>query len=249
MQVLPGYTGRLAVQYLYNHPQRPSFTLGICARSRGKVAELRRDLDLDSSVKVFYADVTQREEVEAVVKEAKVVINAVGPYWRWGTPVVRSVRIHSNNVHRLTRFLAEHARKTAYITSIFRGRLTGYAKLSCSMYFSCCIMRLPLNLVVCRVDYLASKTRAIIIPAAGFDSVPSDLAVYLSNKTLKALAGPDAEIEESISAFELPAEISGGSYATMLCAMSEVPRNMLQAGQRDYALSTGISMLPCSHLL
>lgn len=96
------------------------------------------------------------------------------------------------------------------------------------------------------MDYLASKAHAIIIPAAGFDSVPSDLAVYLANKTLKALAGPDAEIEESISSFELPAEISGGSYATMLCAMNEVPRAMLQAGQRDYALSTGLRYLVVS---
>ena len=40
-------------------------------------------------MKVYYADVTNRDEVEAVVDEARVVINAVGPYWRWGTPVVR----------------------------------------------------------------------------------------------------------------------------------------------------------------
>lgn len=29
-------------------------------------------------------------DVDAVVKRARVVINTVGPYWRWGTSVVRA---------------------------------------------------------------------------------------------------------------------------------------------------------------
>ncbi|KAG8718560.1 hypothetical protein FRC08_004976 [Ceratobasidium sp. 394] len=34
-------------------------------------------------------------------------------------------------------------------------------------------------------DFLAYKTGACIIPGAGFDSIPSDLAVYLSTRTLE----------------------------------------------------------------
>ena len=60
-------------------------------------------MDLDESVKVYYADVTNRDEVEAVVDEAKVVINAVGPYWRWGTPVVRQVVIFFRCFLHITR--------------------------------------------------------------------------------------------------------------------------------------------------
>ena len=86
-----GFTGRLVTQYLSTHPQRAAFTLGVCARSKEKLEKVKKELKLDDSVRPFYADVTKREDVEAVVKEAKVIINTVGPYWRWGTPVVRYV--------------------------------------------------------------------------------------------------------------------------------------------------------------
>ena len=33
-------------------------------------------------------DVTKPEEVEAAVRKVKVVINTVGPFMRWGTPVI-----------------------------------------------------------------------------------------------------------------------------------------------------------------
>ena len=36
-------------------------------------------------------DVTNDDDVERVIRRVKVVINTVGPYWRWGTGVVRCV--------------------------------------------------------------------------------------------------------------------------------------------------------------
>ena len=87
----PGYTGQLITQYLAAHPQRSSFTLGVAARSKSKLAQTKQKLGLDDSVKEFYVDVTKVEEVDDIVRQSKVVINAVGPYWRWGTPVVRCV--------------------------------------------------------------------------------------------------------------------------------------------------------------
>ena len=94
---LAGYTGRLVTEYLYAHPERSRFTLGICARSEEKVVALKTELHLDDSVKVFYADVTKREEVEGVVKQAKVVIAAVGPFWKYGTPLARCALILLNS--------------------------------------------------------------------------------------------------------------------------------------------------------
>ncbi len=40
-------------------------------------------------MKIVQVDVNRYEDVEAAVKETKVVINVVGPYWIWGTNVVR----------------------------------------------------------------------------------------------------------------------------------------------------------------
>lgn len=84
-----GFTGRLITRYLYAHPDRGHrFTFAIGARSKSKLDELISDLSLDSSVEVIIIDVTKPEQMEAAVKKVKVVINTVGPFMRWGTPVV-----------------------------------------------------------------------------------------------------------------------------------------------------------------
>jgi short subunit dehydrogenase-like uncharacterized protein len=84
-----GYTGKLITRYLVAHPQQAQFTLAIGARSPQKLGKLVEDLNLPSSVKLVHVDVTQASEVEAAVRGTRVVINTVGPYWLWGTPVVR----------------------------------------------------------------------------------------------------------------------------------------------------------------
>ena len=77
---------------MYAHPDRGTkFTFAIGARSKAKLSSLVSELSLDGSVQVVEVDVTKPEQVEAAVKKAKVVINTVGPYIRWGTPVVASV--------------------------------------------------------------------------------------------------------------------------------------------------------------
>jgi short subunit dehydrogenase-like uncharacterized protein len=85
-----GFTGRLIIRYLSQHPLRGAFTFAIGARSPTKVKALLQDLGLvhDSSIPIVQVDVTNKAEVENAVKNTRVVINTVGPYWRWGTPVV-----------------------------------------------------------------------------------------------------------------------------------------------------------------
>ena len=78
-----------------------------------------------------------------------------------------------------------------------------------------------------------------MIPAAGFDSAPSDLAVYLGNKALKARGGADAAIDSSVSGYRLKGGPSGGTVQTIVNALTGVPRAALRAGMVDYALSTG----------
>jgi short subunit dehydrogenase-like uncharacterized protein len=74
---------------LYAHADRGSkFTFAIGARSKSKLDELISELSLDTSVEVILVDVTKPEQVDAAVRKAKVVINTVGPFMRWGTPVV-----------------------------------------------------------------------------------------------------------------------------------------------------------------
>lgn len=88
---MPGFTGRLVVEYLTQHPERSSFTLSIAARSRSKLEELKTALGLEEHIQILQVDVTNLQELEDAVKQARVVINTVGPFQLTGTPVVASV--------------------------------------------------------------------------------------------------------------------------------------------------------------
>lgn len=59
-----------------------------------KLEELVAELSLDPSIPLVVVDVMKFETVEAAVKDTRVVINTVGPFWRWGTPVVRFVLLN-----------------------------------------------------------------------------------------------------------------------------------------------------------
>ncbi|OSC96785.1 hypothetical protein PYCCODRAFT_1378483 [Trametes coccinea BRFM310] len=196
-----GFTGRLITRYLYNHPQRSSFTLGVGVRSKAKGEELKRSLGLDDRVQLIQLDVSSYETVEPAVKDAKVVINAVGPFWRYGANVVRACAVHGKR----------------------------YVDLTGEPHF--------VRKIADLYDYLATKTGAIIVPACGMDSVPGDIAVYLSNQTLKKKLGPQTDLGLSETFYTLRVAPSGGSFATLLSLYEEVPRLKVQEAHRDYALS------------
>ena len=86
-----GYTGRLIVRYLASHPQflAGRFSFSLAGRSQSKLQTLAQELSLPPKINTIQLDVTDYDAVESVVKTATVIINTVGPYWTWGTPVVR----------------------------------------------------------------------------------------------------------------------------------------------------------------
>ena len=87
-----------------------------------------------------------------------------------------------------------------------------------------------------RFDYFATKTGAIIVPSCGFDSVPSDAAAYLANKTLKSIGpskdGEYLEADTSISAFSFRGGVSGGSIASFMATIEAVPDNVWRDSDR-----------------
>lgn len=82
-----GFCGRHAARYVLEHPERSKFTVGLAARSRSKLNSI--GLPVDDTVQIFELDILDEGAVENAVKQAKVVINCVGPFWHFGTPVVR----------------------------------------------------------------------------------------------------------------------------------------------------------------
>lgn len=80
---------------------------------------------------------------------------------------------------------------------------------------------------------MALKTGALIIPACGFDSVPSDMIVYVSNRYVKAVLGPRTPIEDSVTAYDVWGGFSSGSIVSFV---EDVPRETLIKSASDYAL-------------
>lgn len=180
-----GFTGRLIVEYLAQHTERSKFTFAIAARSASKLEALRKDLNLDANIKSFIVDVSKPDEIEAVVTQVKVVLNTVGPFYLWGTPVVAACVRHGKH----------------------------YVDLNGETHWT--------EEIINKFDYSASKTGSIIVPSSGFDSVPSDLVVYVANQTIKTLAGPEAGIEHSITGVTVQGGFSGGTLHTILTAIEE----------------------------
>ncbi|KAJ3573696.1 hypothetical protein NP233_g2261 [Leucocoprinus birnbaumii] len=198
-----GFTGRLVTRYLSVHPQRSGFTFAIGARSPTKLKSLLRDLNLhrDPGIGLVQVDVTNPAELEAAVKSTRVVINTIGPYWRWGTPVVAACVKHG--VHHV-----DLTGETVWIKHIIQN-----------------------------YDYTASRSRAIIVPSCGNDSIPSDIGAYLGNKTLKSLPIP-LDVGTSTTAHEFKsAGISGGSINSIITVIEDVPRKAQRESRKEYSLS------------
>ncbi|TDL16442.1 hypothetical protein BD410DRAFT_622891 [Rickenella mellea] len=196
-----GFTGRIVTRYLHTHPNRSSFSFAIGGRSRSKLSALVDELKLDESVEVIEFNANDDASVEVAVQRVKVVINMVGPYWLYGTPIVRACAKHG--VHHV-----DITGETHWVKDIIE-----------------------------QFDSTARKTGSIIVPSCGFDSIPSDMSVHLSAKTLKTALGPDTTLGESRTIATLHAGVSGGTLASILTGVEEVPRDKLRAARLPYALS------------
>lgn len=221
-----GHTGRLITRYLSQHPHRNSFTLAVGARSLTKLQRVLEEDNLrdDSSIHIVQVDVTKEVEVERAVKSTQVVINTVGPYWRWATPVVKACTkfgVHYVDVTGETVWIRHIILQCVYLSWLQHEFLTHLRH---------------------SYDFAATKTGSIIVPSCGFDSVPSDLAAYLSNKTLKSLRTP-LDVGTSTSAFKLRSGISGGTFSTIMTMLEDVPKKDLKDSGAEYSLSPGMALL------
>ena len=91
---MQGFTGKYIAEYLRSHPQRSGptpFTFAIAGRSQSKLEDVKRELKLGNEVGLLVVDVGDYTSVEAAVTQTKVVVNTVGPYWKYADNVVRCV--------------------------------------------------------------------------------------------------------------------------------------------------------------
>lgn len=96
-----------------------------------------------------------------------------------------------------------------------------------------------------RYDYAATRSHSVIVPACGYDSIPSDVAAWLANKTLKSYAKDKRPgehfvgIRSSISAQKFRGGVSGGSAASLIAMIESTPRYARREAAVPYSLSPG----------
>ncbi|KZT69673.1 hypothetical protein DAEQUDRAFT_726308 [Daedalea quercina L-15889] len=91
--------------------------------------------------------------------------------------------------------------------------------------------------MVFKYDYVAHKAGVLFVHSCGFDSVPADIIVFLSNKTLKAATGSHASLGDSLTVYRANGGFSGGTLASALAIAEEVPLHKLQESNADYAFA------------
>ena len=190
-----GFTGRLVAEYLAGRggPQR----VALAGRSRWKLESVRDEIGVDWPLLV--ADAADPKALLKVAKSTTAIVTTVGPYWKYGLPLV------------------EACAKAG----------THYADLAGEVLF----MRESID----RYDAVAKKSGARIVHASGFDSIPSDLGVYLLHE---AVGGP---MGETIMAVRWASGgFSGGTIASGIgrpacCsqAKTQAESAMFAAGERS----------------
>ncbi|KAJ6491609.1 Saccharopine dehydrogenase-domain-containing protein [Mycena vitilis] len=142
-----GFTGKLIVEYLAAHQDSAAFTLALGARSKSRLDALVSKLSLGTAVKLHEVDTTRPEEVSAAVAGATVVINTVGPFFLWGTPVVQACVEHG--VHYVDLTGETHWIKRIITTFHYNATKTGAIIIP-----SCGLDSIPADITA----YLSSKT-------------------------------------------------------------------------------------------
>nr|XP_018261104.1 uncharacterized protein I303_06825 [Kwoniella dejecticola CBS 10117]OBR83262.1 hypothetical protein I303_06825 [Kwoniella dejecticola CBS 10117] len=93
--------------------------------------------------------------------------------------------------------------------------------------------------IIPRYNNLAIQSKACIVPSCGFDSIPSDLTLYLAHKTLQA-RHPVLTISASQSFFKMKGgSMSGGTIQSMY-SVAELPKDKRRSGEHDCIPKDGI---------
>lgn len=193
-----GFTGKLVAQYLAERggPER----IALAGRNPDKLAEVAADLGVTWPMITASAD--DPASLQAMAESTKAVVTTVGPYMKYGLPLVEACAQAG----------------------------THYADLAGEVLF----MRESID----GFDAMAKETGARIVHASGFDSIPSDLGVYL----LHEAAG--GELGTTVMAVRWASGgFSGGTVASGIGQMEAARKDArLEKIMADpYALTPGSS--------
>ncbi|KAG1471940.1 hypothetical protein G6F56_001828 [Rhizopus delemar] len=176
-----GFTGALTAEYI-------SINWALAGRSLAKLEKVRDQLaDLDPSKKdldLLIADTNQPETLDELISQTRVIMSTVGPYVKYGTPLVEAcIR-----------------QKTHYVD------ITGEYGWMKDM--------------IDRFDEKAKQEKVLIVPGCGFDSVPSDLGVFILSSYMQQTHNLHlSQVKSSVIKYK--GGISGGTVQSLLEAVTQ----------------------------
>ena len=98
-----GFTGKLVVEYLIKHYglENQKFTWAIAGRDKAKLEELKQSFicidPKSASIDTFVADSFDSKSLDNLASSCSTIISTVGPYLKYGLPLVEScVKYHTN---------------------------------------------------------------------------------------------------------------------------------------------------------
>ncbi len=86
-----GFTGRLVAEYLNtNYGVGATVRWAMAGRSATKLAQVRDELGIDSALPLLVADANDETALADLVAKTHVVLTTVGPYQKFGEPLIRA---------------------------------------------------------------------------------------------------------------------------------------------------------------
>ncbi len=185
------FVGQITAHYLAeflanNKNENGAVTWAIAGRDQEKLNELQSNLA--SKVDIIIANSDDAASLDVMTKQTQVIISTVGPYLKYGEPLIKSCVDNG----------------TDYVD------LTGEAIFIKDM--------------MDKYQEAAKQSGARIVNSCGFDSIPSDLGVYFTQKQAKAKFDSVCDvIHMRVKAAK--GGLSGGTIASMATIFEEVGQN------------------------
>ncbi|MBS9533406.1 saccharopine dehydrogenase NADP-binding domain-containing protein [Mycobacterium sp. M1] len=177
-----GFVGKLTAHYLARAGN--GARIGLAGRSPDRLTAVRDTLGpAAQDWPILVADADQPATLAAMAERTRVVISTVGPYTRYGLPLVAACA----------------AAGTDYVDLAGEAM---FVRESADLHHK-----------------QAVDTGARIVHACGFDSIPSDLSVYVLYRTAR-----DEDAGELVGTDFVLRSFSGGFYGGTIASMTEVLR-------------------------
>lgn len=176
-----GFVGKLTAEYLANHAP-DGVSVGLAGRSQDKLERVRSELGAKAADwPLVSADSSDPASMKAMAERCRAVATTVGPYMKYGMPLVEACADAG----------------------------TDYADLTGEPLF--------IREAIDRFHARAQESGARIVHCCGFDSIPSDLGVFLLHQEAQA------ELEDTTYVVRgLKGGPSGGTIDSMKTMIDEV---------------------------